>query len=140
MCSATEQHRDKHIGRDDEYSDSEDEGDEPLRPGNRRKNEHSYRDIKRPRLMDDVNVKSGGNTAAGAATSAASAPQVPKPPAVVTSGSLSSPLPPEPSPITPLPEEEGGSTASSKNKGEPRYYAICNQQKKNAKCFCTYEG
>ena len=42
--------------------------------------------------------------------------QVAKPPAVATGGgTLSSPLPPEPSPITPLLQEDG---ASSKNKSK----------------------
>ena len=109
--SATEQHRDKRINRDDEYSDSEDEGDEPpLRARDRRKNEHSFRDAKRPRLMEDTNAKNGATTGGGSSN------QVAKPPAVATGGgALSSPLPPEPSPITPLPQEDG---ASSKNKSK----------------------
>ena len=110
LFSATEQQRDKRINRDDEYSDSEDEGDEPpLKPTNRRKNEHSYRDTKRPRLMEEINAKNGAMTGG-------SSNQAAKPPAVSTGGgALSSPLPPEPSPITPLPQEDG---ASNKNKSE----------------------
>ena len=113
IFSATEQHRDKRINRDDEYSDSEDEGDEPpLRARDRRKNEHSFRDAKRPRLMDETNTKNGATTTTGGG----SFNQTGKPPAVATGGgALSSPLPPEPSPITPLPQEDG---ASSKNKSE----------------------
>ena len=63
----------------DEYSDSEDEGDES-------KNEKSYHDAKRPRLIQENNKN--GVSATG------------------RSQLLSSPLPPEPSPITPLPQEE----------------------------------
>lgn len=107
----SEQHRDKRIVREDEYSDSEDEGDEPIRPGNRRRNDHSFRDSKRPRLMEETNAKSGPTNPS----------QASKPPAVSTGGgALSSPLPPEPSPITPLPQEEGG---TSKNKSEQS--ALC---------------
>ena len=106
----SEQRRDKHIVRDDEFSDSEDEGDEPVRPGTRRKNEHSYRDTKRPRLMEETSAKGGSAPASSAQSN--------KPPAVSTSGggALSSPLPPEPSPITPLPQEEGVPNTASKSK------------------------
>ena len=113
-----EQHRDKRINRDDEYSDSEDEGDEPpLRARDRRKNEHSFRgDAKRPRLMEETNAKNGATTTTSSGQGGGSSNnQTGKPPAVVTGGgSLSSPLPPEPSPITPLPQEDG---VASKNKG-----------------------
>ena len=111
--SAPEQQRDKRINRDDEYSDSEDEGDEPpLRARDRRKNEHSFRDTKRPRLMDETNAKNGAMTMTGGGPTN----QAGKPPAVATGGgALSSPLPPEPSPITPLPQEDG---AASKNKSK----------------------
>ena len=113
MLFTIEQQRDKRINRDDEYSDSEDEGDEPpIRPSNRRKNEHNFRDTKRPRLMEETNAKNGAAVTGGSSNQAA------KPPAVATGGgALSSPLPPEPSPITPLPQEEG---APSKNKSEPK--------------------
>lgn len=69
----------------DEYSDSEDEGDD-------RRNEKSYRDTKRPRLIEETS-KNGV-----ARSSATSRGQL-----------LSSPLPPEPSPITPLAQDDNGS-------------------------------
>jgi hypothetical protein len=118
LYSSAEQHRDKRINRDDEYSDSEDEGDElPLRVRDRRKNEHSFRDAKRPRLMEETNAKNGTTMTMTMTSSSGGGSSNPagKPPAVATGGgSLSSPLPPEPSPITPLPQEDG---AASKNKG-----------------------
>ena len=77
-----ENHRDKHIVRMDELSDSEDEGDD-------RKNERSYRDAKRPRLIDGESNKNGSG----------------RPFASGRNQFLTSPLPPEPSPITPLPQE-----------------------------------
>ena len=67
----------------DEFSDSEDEGDD-------RKNEKSYRDTKRPRLIEG-STKNGRSTATN------------------RSQLLSSPLPPEPSPITPLAQDDNGS-------------------------------
>lgn len=67
----------------DEYSDSEDEGDD-------RKNEKSYRDTKRPRLVEETS-KNGAPR-----SSATSRGQL-----------ISSPLPPEPSPITPLAQDDG---------------------------------
>lgn len=72
----------------DEYSDSEDEGDD-------RRNEKSYRDTKRPRLIEDSS-KNGVARSSG-----------------TTSQLLSSPLPPEPSPITPLPQDESSTTESN---------------------------
>ena len=66
----------------DEYSDSEDEGDD-------RRNEKSYRETKRPRLMDET-AKNG----------------VPRSSASSRGQLLSSPLPPEPSPITPLAQDD----------------------------------
>lgn len=66
----------------DEYSDSEDEGDD-------RQDEKSYRDTKRPRLIED------GSKNGVSRSSATSRGQL-----------LSSPLPPEPSPITPLAQED----------------------------------
>lgn len=66
----------------DEYSDSEDEGDD-------RRNEKSYRDTKRPRLIEE-NSKNGGSRSTGTGRGQL----------------LSSPLPPEPSPITPLPQDD----------------------------------
>lgn len=129
--SAPEQQRDKRINRDDEYSDSEDEGDEPpLRARDRRKNEHSFRDTKRPRLMDETNAKNGAMTMTGGG----STNQAGKPPAVATGGgALSSPLPPEPSPITPLPQEDG---TASKNKSKLNVFIL----NKQAHCrqICAY--
>lgn len=66
----------------DEYSDSEDEGDD-------RRNDKSYHDVKRPRLIDET-TKNGVSH-----SSATSRGQL-----------LSSPLPPEPSPITPLAQDD----------------------------------
>ena len=66
----------------DEYSDSEDEGDD-------RRNEKSYRNNKRPRLIEDGNKNGVSRSTPG------------------RSQLLPSPLPPEPSPITPLPQDEG---------------------------------
>lgn len=86
-----ENQRDKRISRNDEFSDSEDEGDE-------RRNEKSYRDNKRPRLIHDENNKNGNSRSVSTGRSQL----------------LSSPQPPEPSPITPLPQEE---TTSSETKG-----------------------
>ena len=77
----TEQQRDKRIAREDEFSDSEDEGE-----GGRR-NEQLYHEPKKPKIGDDQRsslLKSVTNN----------------------QGAVSSPVPPEPSPITPLPEEE----------------------------------
>lgn len=67
----------------DEYSDSEDEGGD-------RRNEKSYQDTKRPRLIEETG-KNGGSRS-------------------TRSQLLSSPLPPEPSPITPLAQDDNGST------------------------------
>lgn len=73
----------------DEYSDSEDEGDD-------HRNEKSYRDTKRPRLIEESNKNSH--------SSATGRTQL-----------LSSPQPPEPSPITPLPQEDSSSTDIKSN-------------------------
>ena len=80
----TEHQQDKRISRDDEYSDSEDEGDG-------RRNEHTYRDIKRPRLLEEQRSK----------------PSI-LPKSVTGGQAISSPVPPEPSPITPVAQDEGG--------------------------------
>ena len=88
----TELHRDKRIARDNEYSDSEDEGEDPS-VNKRRRNEHSINKVasKRPRITDDNNYQAksvnGGKNNQKQTT-------------------ISSPLPPEPSPITPLPQDE----------------------------------
>lgn len=86
---SSENQRDKNIARDDEYSDSEDEGDD-------RRDEQSYREIKRPRLTEDPK------------------PVLPK--SVTGNQVISSPLPPEPSPITPLPQEDGTATTTAVGK------------------------
>lgn len=88
MFLSIENHRDKHIARMDEYSDSEDEDDD-------RRNEKSYRDAKRPRLIED-NSKNGVSRSSG-----------------TTNQLISSPLPPEPSPITPLPQDDSSTTESN---------------------------
>ncbi len=72
--------RDKMIARDDEFSDSDGEGE-----GGRRV-DLSY---KRPRLMEE--------------------PKLTKVTLQRSAGGTSSPLPPEPSPITPLAPDEGAS-------------------------------
>ena len=77
----TEQQRDKRIAREDEFSDSEDEGE-----GGRR-NEQLYHEPKKPKIGDDQR-----SSLLKSVTS--------------NQGAVSSPVPPEPSPITPLPEEE----------------------------------
>lgn len=86
-----ENHRDKRITRMDEYSDSEDEDDD-------RRNEKSYRDTKRPRLIEN-NSKNGVSRSL-----TSSRGQL-----------LSSPLPPEPSPITPLPQDDNNNNTDSKS-------------------------
>lgn len=80
-----ENDRDRRICRMDEYSDSEDEGDDD------RKNEKSYRETKRPRLIEET-TKNGGSRSS----------------ATNRGQGLSSPLPPEPSPITPLAQDDNG--------------------------------
>ena len=66
--------------------------------------------------MEETNAKNGATTTTSSGQGGGSSNnQTGKPPAVATGGgSLSSPLPPEPSPITPLPQEDG---AASKSKG-----------------------
>ena len=75
---SSEHVQDKLIARDEELSDSEDEGDG-------RRNESNAQDNNRP--SEDENNK---NTAVSKTMG-------------VTGGSIQSPLPPEPSPITPGP-------------------------------------
>ena len=99
VCVCVENQRDKRIARTDEYSDSEDEGEDPSQ-GGRRKNELSY---KRPRLIDESNPAS--KAAGGSITLSKS---------VTTSRSISSPIPPEPSPITPLPQEDNSGASETK--------------------------
>lgn len=106
-CVHVELHRDKRIARDDEYSDSEDEGEDPS-VSKRKRNEHSFNKIanKRPRLTDDNNYQAksgnGGKNNQKQAT-------------------ISSPLPPEPSPITPLPQDEA---PTSQNKSMHLYTSM----------------
>ena len=78
----------------EEYSDSEDEEDD-------RRDEKSHRENKRPRLMDD--------TKTGVSRSSA------------RSQLLSSPLPPEPSPLTPVLLDE---SSTSDLKGEGSYITV----------------
>ena len=80
MLLKSENQRDKLISKMDEYSDSEDEDDD-------RRNEKSHRETKPLRLMEDVK---GGVQRSSA-----------------RSQLLSSPLPPEPSPLTPVLLDEG---------------------------------
>ena len=77
-----ENQRDKLISRMEEYSDSEDEDDD-------HRDEKSHRENKRPRLMDD---KSGVSRSSA------------------RSQLLSSPLPPEPSPLTPVLLDDSSTT------------------------------
>ena len=88
--SPTESQRDKQITREDEYSDSEDEGDG-------RRDDQNYLKSKRPRLAVDDQKPS----------------IIPK--GVAGGQTVESPVPPEHSPITPLPQEDG--TAPAANKG-----------------------
>ena len=83
----TESQRDKLVTRMEEYSDSEDEDDD-------RRDEKSHRETKRLRLMDDS--KSGVSRSSA------------------RSQLLSSPLPPEPSPLTPVLLDDD---AASESKG-----------------------
>lgn len=93
-----ELHRDKRIARDNEFSDSDDEGESPS-SGRRGKTEQSHKTgNKRPKLIEDPSAKSASNG---------------KP--SQKQGVVASPLPPEPSPITPLPTEE---PTPSHSKGE----------------------
>ena len=78
--SHSESVQDKLISRDEELSDSEDEGDD-------RRNENIAQETKRPRLNEE------GNEAKSAVVKATGG----------SGGSIQSPLPPEPSPITPGP-------------------------------------
>lgn len=88
--------RDRRICRMDEYSDSEDEGDDD------RKNEKSYRETKRPRLIEET-TKNGGSRSS----------------ATNRGQGLSSPLPPEPSPITPLAQDDNGNAEIKSEADQP---------------------
>ncbi len=91
MLVISELHRDKRIARDNEYSESDDEGESPSNNIKRGRNEHSYKiGTKRPKLTEDLSVKNATNGKPGQKQG----------------GVIASPLPPEPSPITPLPSED----------------------------------
>lgn len=103
--------RDKRIARDDEFSDSEDEGDSPAAGGDRGGGGRGRSNInisyKRPRLSEEPII--------GKTTSS-----LPKSIVTATAGSgggagqtVSSPVPPEPSPITPLPQEDTPTTSAA---------------------------
>ncbi len=90
--------RDKRIAHENEFSDSDDEGESPS-SGKRSKAEQSHKiGNKKPKLMDDPSPKNGKPSQ--------------------KQGVVASPLPPEPSPITPLPTEE---PTPSNSKGQYVY-------------------
>lgn len=98
----------------DEYSDSEDESDD-------RKNEKSYRDSKRPRLIED---KNGVSRSMGSGRSQL----------------LTSPQPPEPSPITPLPQEDNSNSADAKGNLRGGKVRLCGGIGRCCFCFLLERG
>ncbi|XP_064382528.1 histone deacetylase 1-like [Halichondria panicea] len=97
-------HRDKRIARDNEYSESDDEGESPSSNSKRGRNEHSFKiGTKRPKLTEDLSVKNATNGKPGQKQG----------------GIIASPLPPEPSPITPLPSEEPTPSHSKESSTNP---------------------
>lgn len=103
--SASEHVQDKHIARDDELSDSEDEGDG-------RQNETSHPSAKRVRVSED------GETGKQSAIPPKSTDSNSAAAGGGNVGGVKSPVPPEPSPITPGPLPHAEEADSSENKSE----------------------
>ena len=98
--SLTERLQDKRISRDDELSDSDDEGD-----GRRNETAH-HRDTKRARVSVDRETNKPSIISKAMATTGGN------------EGAIQSPVPPEPSPITPGPLTHAEEAGSSENKSE----------------------